>query len=158
MRFSLIDTFGQLFAALSAETKIEAEVKARSALSNISRFREKRMEAVRKFPEFIMQPLNRVANSPDPALQGVVFEGADGTQGVLGECEKGGESHEHSHDFWEYCVVVEGSFDGLIGGKPVHCEAGAECVIPPGVKHSGRYSAGYRAIDAFGGRRVERVA
>jgi quercetin dioxygenase-like cupin family protein len=115
-------------------------------------------EAMKKFPKFMRQPVNRVANSPDPKLEGFIFEGAEGTQIVFWECEKGGESPEHAHDFWEYCVVVEGSFDGFIEGEPVHCEAGDECVIPPGAKHSGRYSPGYRAIDAFGGKRVERIS
>ncbi|MGH9328131.1 MAG: cupin domain-containing protein [Terriglobia bacterium] len=111
---------------------------------------------MKKFPEFMLKSANRVADSPDPALEGFVFEGADGTQIVLWQCEKGGESPEHAHDFWEYCVVVEGTFDGLIDGKPVHLEPGEECAIPPGTKHSGRYSLGYRAIDAFGGKRVKR--
>ena len=34
---------------------------------------------------------------------------------------------------------------------------GDECVIPPGTKHSGRYSKGYRAIDAFSAKRVTRI-
>lgn len=112
---------------------------------------------MKKFPQFITQPADGVANVPDPAMQGFVFEGAEGSQIVFWQCEKGGESLEHVHDFWEYCVVVEGIFDGMIDGKPVHLEAGEECAIPPGVKHNGRFSPGYRAIDAFGGKRVNRV-
>jgi quercetin dioxygenase-like cupin family protein len=113
---------------------------------------------MKEFPDFVMQPANRVANVPDPAMKGVVFEGADGTQIVFWECRAGGESPEHTHDFWEYAVVVEGSCDCIIDGKLVHLEVGDECAIPPGVKHSGRYSTNYRAIDAFGGKRVERVS
>ena len=104
-----------------------------------------------------MQPADQVAQVPDPSMQGVVFEGAEGTQIVFWECERGGESPEHVHDFWEYCVVLEGTCDSMIDGKLVHLKPGDECVIPPGVKHNGRYSPGYRAIDAFGGKRVERV-
>jgi len=112
---------------------------------------------MKEFPEFIMLPVNRVADVPDPSMQGVVFDGAEGTQIVFWRCEKGGEVGEHVHDFWEYCLVVEGTFDGLIEGEQVHLEAGEECAIPPGAKHSGRFSPGYRAIDAFGGKRVERI-
>jgi quercetin dioxygenase-like cupin family protein len=113
---------------------------------------------VKKFPEFMMQPANRVADASHPALEGFVFEGTEGTQIVFWQCENGGDSPEHAHDFWEYFLVVEGTYDGLIDGKPVHLEPGDEGAIPPGVKHSGRYSTGYRAIDAFGGKRVERGA
>lgn len=113
---------------------------------------------MKKFPEFIMKPSDRVANVPDPSMKGVVFEGVEGTQIVFWECEEGGESPEHSHEFWEYAVVVEGTCDCMIEGKLVHLEPGDECVIPAGTKHSGRYSPGYRAIDAFGGKRVERMS
>jgi len=112
---------------------------------------------MKKFPEFVMRPGDRVAKVPDPSMKGVVFEGTEGTQIVFWEVEEGGETPEHVHDFWEYCVVVEGTCDCMIGGKWVHLEPGDECVIPPGTKHSGRFSPGYRAIDAFGGKRVERV-
>jgi len=116
-----------------------------------------KQEPMKEFPEFILQPANRVASAPDASMQGFVFEGAEGTQIVFWRCQKGGEVAEHVHDFWEYCLVVEGTFDGLIEGEPIHLEAGDECTIPPGAKHSGRFSHGYRAIDAFGGKRVGRV-
>jgi quercetin dioxygenase-like cupin family protein len=112
---------------------------------------------MKKFPEFVMNSADQVANVPDPAVEGVVFEGTEGTQIVFWQCENGGESPEHVHDYWEYCVVIEGTFDGFVGSEPVHLEKGDECAIPPGVKHSGRYSSGYRAIDAFGGKRVQRA-
>jgi len=113
---------------------------------------------MKKFPEFVMQPADGVANVPDPSMKGVVFEGTEGTQIVFWQCEEGGESAEHVHEFWEYAVVVEGSCDCVIDGKPVHLGPGDECVIPPGIRHSGKYSLGYRAIDAFGGKRVERIS
>lgn len=112
---------------------------------------------MRKFPEFILRPANKIANVPDPSMEGVVFDGVENTQIVFWQCENGGEVQEHSHDFWEYCVVIEGTCDCVIGGRSVHLAAGDECLIPPGTKHSGRFSPGYRAIDAFGGKRVQRV-
>jgi quercetin dioxygenase-like cupin family protein len=112
---------------------------------------------MKKFPSFFTTPANRVAVPPDAAMEGFVFEGVDGVQIVIWQCEEGGVQPEQIHDFWEYALVVEGVFDGEVGGKTVHLEPGDECVIPPGTKHSGRYSAGYRAIDAFSKHRVDRA-
>lgn len=113
---------------------------------------------MKKFPAFFTTSANRVATPPDAAMEGFVFEGTDGVQIVFWQCEEGGDQPEQVHDFWEYALVVEGTFDGIVGGKPVHLEPGEECVIPPGTKHAGRYSKGYRAIDAFSSKRVERAA
>ena len=112
--------------------------------------------AMTHFPDFVRMPCNRVANVPDPSMEGYFFEGEDDVQVVFWECENGGESPEHVHDFWEYAVVVEGTFDGLAGEEEVHLGPGEECVIPPGVVHSGRYSKDYRAIDVFSAKRVSR--
>ncbi len=113
---------------------------------------------MKRFPEFITTEANRVAEGPDPGIIGTVFDGADGSQVVFWECEDGGTQPEQVHDFWEYALVVEGTFDGEVGGEPVHLEPGDECTIPPGVPHRGRYSASYRAIDVFSAKRVERAS
>lgn len=110
------------------------------------------------FPDFVTAAANRVAGPPDPSMSGYVYEGRDDVQIVFWQCKEGGLQPEQVHDFWEYALVVEGTFDGLVGGLPVHLEPGDECVIPPGTKHSGRYSRGYRAIDAFSAKRVSRAA
>jgi quercetin dioxygenase-like cupin family protein len=109
------------------------------------------------FPDFVAAKVNQVAHVPDPSMQGYVFEGMDGVQIVFWQCENGGEQPEQVHDFWEYALVVEGTFEGEVGGKKISLKAGDECVIPPGTKHSGRYSKGYRAIDAFSAKRVTRI-
>ena len=113
---------------------------------------------MKKFPEFLATAANLVQGAPDAAMKGFLFEGADGVQIVFWQCQRGGVQPEQVHDFWEYALVVEGTFDGAVGGKPVHLAPGDECVIPPGTKHSGTYSKGYRAIDAFSAKRVERAA
>ena len=112
---------------------------------------------MQKFPAFIANDADRVAEVPDPSMQGFVFEGEDDVQIVFWQCENGGECAEHFHDFWEYAVVIEGTFDGTVGDPVIHMEPGDECVVAPGVKHSGRYSTGYRAIDAFSAKRVDRI-
>jgi quercetin dioxygenase-like cupin family protein len=114
--------------------------------------------AMKKFPDFITNDADRVANVPDPSMAGFVFEGDDDVQIVFWQCENGGGCEEHVHDFWEYAIVVEGHFDGTIGDEVIHMEPGDECVIEPGVRHSGTYSKGYRAIDAFSARRVTRLS
>lgn len=110
-----------------------------------------------KFSPMFMTQANRVAAAPNSEMEGFVFEGVDGVQIVFWQCEAGGEQAEQVHDFWEYALVVEGTFEGMVGGKRVFLKPGDECVIPPGTPHSGRYSKGYRAIDAFSAKRVERA-
>ena len=73
---------------------------------------------MKRFPEFITTEVNRVAETPDPGITGTVFDGADGSQVVFWECEEGGTQPEQVHDFWEYALVVEGTFDGEVGGAP----------------------------------------
>lgn len=108
-----------------------------------------------EFPAFMRQAANAVAGSQlSEALEGYLFEGRDGTQMVLWQCREGGSSPAHQHDYDEYAVVLSGRFDGFIGDKTVTMGPGDECYIPAGTVHGGSYSAGYRAIDAFGGKRV----
>ena len=106
-----------------------------------------------KFPEFMRKSCNAVKVGN---LEGYVFDGADGSQMVLWYTKKGGRSAMHTHDYDEYALVVQGTFIGTIGGKKVKMKSGDECFIPAGAPHDGVYSANYRAIDAFGGKRVER--
>ncbi|MFH0962571.1 MAG: cupin domain-containing protein [Planctomycetota bacterium] len=113
-------------------------------------------ERSRRYPDFIRGEGNRVAQAPE-GMSGYVFEGAGGEQVVFWENSRGGHCPPAAHDFWEYALVVEGTFTGSVGGKRVELEAGDEIVVPPGVTHDGRYSANYRAIDAFGGKRVRRI-
>jgi len=112
---------------------------------------------MKQWPEFVRSEANRVAGAPDPGMAGYVFDGADGTQVVFWSAKEATTAPEHVHDFWEYCLVVEGSADAVVGGKPMHVEGGEEYVIPAGVKHSSRSSPGYRSIDVFGGRRFRRA-
>lgn len=112
---------------------------------------------MKSFPDFVTTSMNKVPNkNPASKMNGYLFEGQDDTQIVFWECKEGGIQEEHSHTFWEYALVVEGTFEGIVGDKAVFLKAGDECVIPPGVKHSGRYSTNYRAIDAFSAKRIIR--
>lgn len=111
-----------------------------------------------QFPDFMKQTCNMVKASDNArGLVGYLFEGVDGTQVVLWESTQGGTSEMHTHDYDEYAIVVQGSFTGTIGGNKVTMGPGDECYIPAGVPHDGEYSPNYRAIDAFGGKRLERA-
>lgn len=113
---------------------------------------------LKEFPAFMRNPKNAVdTGNVAKGLVGYLFEGLDGEQMVLWQCTAGGTCAMHAHDYDEYAVVLQGTFTGTIGGKKVVLKAGDECLIPAGVAHGGEYSADYRAIDAFGGRRVKRV-
>ena len=115
------------------------------------------MSRLNKFPQFMCSPSNSVVASQHAGgMEGYVFDGADGAQLVLWQCAEGGHSPMHTHDYDEYAIVVQGHFGGTIGGERVELGPGEECFIPAGVPHDGTYSANYRAIDAFGGKRVER--
>ncbi len=108
---------------------------------------------MKHFPEFFKKTLNRVPDAPE-GMDGYWFESEDGSQVVFWENVSGGKVPPHQHDFWEYCYVVEGCYEGIVDGKPVILNPGDECAIAPGVIHEGKHSAHYRAIDIFGGSRI----
>jgi quercetin dioxygenase-like cupin family protein len=110
---------------------------------------------MKHFPDFIRNEKNRVPNAPE-GMEGFVFDGADGSQIVLWENVAGGSVELHQHDYWEYCYVLDGCYEGVVDGKPIKLEPGDECIIPPGVPHKGKHSKNYRALDIFGGCRVKR--
>lgn len=113
---------------------------------------------MKTFPKFMTHPRNAVRGAhAGSGLQGFLFEGADGTQMVIWQCRRGGMSPLHTHPYDEYAIVVQGTFKGTVDGKPIVLKAGEECFIPAGKPHDGKYSANYRAIDAFGGKRVQRI-
>lgn len=114
---------------------------------------------MKSFPRFMRRRCNAVKGGRRAGgLKGYVFEGADGSQMVLWQGARGGTSARHTHDYDEYAIVIQGEFTGRVGRKKVHLKAGDECFIPAGTPHEGVYSPNYRAIDAFGARRVERAS
>ena len=115
------------------------------------------MGIVTGFPTFMKNPANAVrASSQSSGVEGFVFDGVDGSQMAFWECGRDGVSGEHTHDFDEYFVVLEGCYTLVIDGHRTPVEAGQEYHIPKGVPHAGEFVAGTRTIHAFGGRRAER--
>jgi quercetin dioxygenase-like cupin family protein len=71
-------------------------------------------------------------------------------------CAQDAVSFQHSHEFDEYMLVVQGCYTLVIEGRQIPIKAGEEYLIPSGVVHSGAVIAGTRTIHAFGGHRVDR--
>ena len=64
------------------------------------------------FPEFMKNPVNRIAKSSQatPGVEGYVFDGADGSQMAFWTCRESASSARHVHPYDEYMVVVEGCY------------------------------------------------
>ncbi len=110
------------------------------------------------FPDFMKHPSNRIVRSAQATkgVEGYVFDGAEGSQMAFWTCTESALSEEHSHDFDEYMIVVQGRYTLLVGGQRIPVNAGEEYFIPRGLPHAGEVQAGTRTIHAFGGRRAER--
>lgn len=110
------------------------------------------------FPDFMKNPVNRVdrASQYTPGIEGYVFDGIDGSQMAFWTYGQTAASQEHTHEYEEYIVVVQGSYTILAGDRKISLGPGDEYLIPPGTPHSNEVMEGTRAIYAFGGTRVRR--
>lgn len=108
------------------------------------------------FPSFMKNPLNLVPSSNQYSndIEGYYFNGADGSQVAYWTCYKEGDAAEHTHDYDEYFVVVQGEYTVIINGTETTYKKGEECFIPKGTPHSGRRIAMTRTIHCFGGKRI----
>jgi quercetin dioxygenase-like cupin family protein len=111
------------------------------------------------FPEFMKHPANRIATSQQatPGVEGYIFDGADTSQMAFWTCRATAASAEHTHDYDEYMLVVQGCYTLITHGERIPLRAGEEYFIARGVPHSGEVQAGTRTIHAFGGHRADRV-
>ena len=109
-----------------------------------------------EFPDFMRSPANLIGKDSQftDEIEGYVFNGADGSQMAFWTCFQDRDSKEHTHDFDEYFVVVQGRYTVIIGQEAKNIEVGQECFIPKGKPHSGKAIAGTRTIHCFGGKRV----
>ena len=112
-----------------------------------------------EFPVFMKNPLNKIDSTSQftPGIEGYVFDGADGSQMAFWTYRQNGKSREHSHEFDEYIVVVQGQYTIIFNDQRITLTAGDEYMIPQGILHGGEALAGTRAIYAFGGTRAKRV-
>jgi len=71
------------------------------------------------------------------------------TQLVFFEMEPIAVVPEHSHDYPQWGIVVEGKMRITIDGRARLYEKGDEYVIPPHAKHSATFLTSSRVIDLF---------
>jgi len=69
---------------------------------------------------------------------------------VFFEIERVAEVPEHSHDYAQWGIVVEGRMKLTIGGETKIYEKGDDYVIPAHAKHSAGFLTACRVIDFFG--------
>ena len=62
---------------------------------------------------------------------------------------------EHTHDYDEWMLCVEGEYIVTIDGAEYTLHAGDELFIPKDSVQGGRVKAGTRSIHAFGGQRIK---
>src|SRR4030067_1600441 len=98
------------------------------------------------FPEVI-------TNLPegDIALEGVkawIVQG-NGQQLVFFEMQPSAKIPEHSHDYPQWGMVIEGKMEMTIDGSAKIYEKGDEYLVPARAKHSARYLSRVRVMDLF---------
>ena len=110
------------------------------------------------YPGVLKNPLNRIATSSQFTndVEGYVFDGADGSQVAFWTANADRTSTEHTHDFDEYVIVVEGQATVIIGNETTVLAPGDEMVIPKGTKQRMAVTAHTRTIHVFGGKRARR--
>ncbi|MCJ7545600.1 MAG: cupin domain-containing protein [Deltaproteobacteria bacterium] len=113
---------------------------------------------MKDFPDFMINPANKVDSKSQytPGIEGYVFDGADGSQMAFWTYKQTAKSKEHSHEYEEYIVVIQGQYTIIIENDRIPLNPGDEYMIPKGVVHNGEAIAGTRAIYAFGGKRAKR--
>ena len=108
------------------------------------------------FPDFMFREENRIpsAQQNTPDIEGYYYTANDGSQMAFRIYKADRVSTEHSHEYDEYMLVVEGEYIVTINGVEHILHAGDELFIPKGSIQGGRVKAGTRSLHAFGGQRV----
>jgi mannose-6-phosphate isomerase-like protein (cupin superfamily) len=111
------------------------------------------------FPAFMKDPRDQIATSSQYTddIEGWVFDGAGGSQVCFWRCATDRVSAEHTHDFDEWVVVLEGSVTAIMGDRRVELAKGDELLVPRGTKQSMAVAAGTRTMHVFGGPRARRA-
>ena len=108
------------------------------------------------FPEFMRRRENLIPadqqNTPD--IEGYYYTAPDGSQMAFWTYKADRVSKEHTHDYDEWMIVVEGEYLVTIDGAEHLLRAGDELFIPKGTLQGGRVKKGTRSVHAFGGQRV----
>jgi quercetin dioxygenase-like cupin family protein len=111
-----------------------------------------------EFPEFMRNQLNKVDPRMQytPGVEGYVFDGIDSSQLTFWTYTQDAASKQHSHEYDEYTMVVQGQYTVIIDNKRYILNPGDEFIVKKGIQHGGEAIAGTRTFNAFGGRRAKR--
>lgn len=111
------------------------------------------------FPAVVKNRRNRIAASSQftSNVEGYLFDGVDGSQVAFWISHEDRISEEHTHDFDEYVLLVEGQAAVTLTGRKVSLAKGDELVIPQGTSHRMESTGGTRTIHVFGGQRARRT-
>jgi quercetin dioxygenase-like cupin family protein len=97
-----------------------------------------------------------ITDFPEADIQ---FEGikawilqGDTHQLVFFQMEANAKVPEHSHDYPQWGMVIEGEMELTIEGKTRKCKKGDEYLIPARAKHKARFLKKTRVIDLFSER------
>jgi quercetin dioxygenase-like cupin family protein len=88
------------------------------------------------------------ADLPFEGVKALILQ-ADMSQLVFFEFEADAKVPEHSHDYPQWGMVIDGKMELTIKDKPRICEKGDEYVIPAGTKHSVKFLSRARVMDFF---------
>lgn len=73
----------------------------------------------------------------------------DNTQLVFFEMDSSATVPEHSHDYVQWGMVIDGQMNLIIDGKSMICTKGSEYLIPARAKHFARFNEKTRVVDLF---------
>ncbi len=87
---------------------------------------------------FELAKLNQIKGGPDYSTAvGACIEG-DRMMAALMRMPAGTGAEPHSHPNEQWIYIVEGTFEGSVGGRDVTAKAGSVVYIPANVVHSGK--------------------
>lgn len=61
--------------------------------------------------------------------------GAKGLCLTIGEVKEGHVTKPHTHPHEQVAIIIQGTCDYYVDGKPIRCKPGTWMVIPPNVEH-----------------------
>lgn len=71
-----------------------------------------------------------------PGIERVVLAmTAEGSSVTIGKIEEGHETKPHTHPNEQVAIVLQGTCDYYVDGKPVRMKPGSWVVVPPNVEH-----------------------
>jgi len=74
---------------------------------------------------------------------------AEASQLVFFEFQADTKVPEHSHNYPQWGMVIDGKMELAVDGKPLMCEKGDKYLIPAGAKHYAKFLKRTRVMDYF---------